>query len=129
MRKWLLGLAGLLLALAAAIAGSGAGVASPVATFADEDAPAFLSAPAGMLVLEEGCLYIRADEGRRLLVFHEEEVAWNSDSRELTYRGGTYRLGDHVELVGGTMNIRELKGLRLPRGCVPEDPVVVAPSR
>ncbi|MFN3602845.1 MAG: hypothetical protein ACK4UY_15795 [Dietzia sp.] len=58
MKKWPFGLAVLLLALGAAVAGSGAGIASPVATYTDDDAPAFMAAPAGTLVLEQGCLYV-----------------------------------------------------------------------
>ncbi|MDP9822840.1 hypothetical protein [Nocardioides massiliensis] len=129
MKKWLFGgTVMLLLAFGAGIAISHAGSGNPVATYAG-DVPTFLAGASGTLVLEDGCLYLRGQGTRRLPIFHDEEVAWNRDSQELTYLGEKYRLGDYIDLMGGVMDLREVGGLRLPRGCAPENPFAVAPSR
>jgi hypothetical protein len=83
-----------------------------VATYAD-GAPAFMAALDGVLSADRGCLVVGREQGHRgLVVFRAEDVDWDGDT--LTYDGRRYRLGDRIDLMGGFMTLRRLKGLHLP---------------
>lgn len=83
-----------------------------VATYA-AGGPAFMAGLEGALLVDRGCLVVGGEQGHRgLVVFRAEDVDWDGDT--LTYMGQLYRLGDRIDLMGGFMTLRRLKGLHLP---------------
>jgi hypothetical protein len=97
----------------------------PIATYGSS-ALAFLASVTGDVVVEDGCLLLRA-EGRSVLpIFPGAEVDWR-DGR-LVYMSREYVPGDSLELQGGFVSGKGLADLSVPQGC-PTDVVtfVVAP--
>jgi hypothetical protein len=83
-----------------------------VATYAS-GAPAFMAGLERALLADRGCLVVGREQGHcGLVVFRAKDVDWDGDT--LTYRGQRYRLGDRIDLMGGYMTLRRLKGLHLP---------------
>jgi hypothetical protein len=113
----------------AIMAGGARGDASdtppPVATYGSS-ALAFLASVTGDVVVEDGCLLLRA-EGRSVLpIFPSAEVDWR-DGR-LVCMSREYAPGDSLELQGGFVPGEGCAELSVPQGC-PTDVVtfVVAP--
>lgn len=67
----------------------------------------------GALLADRGCLVVGREQGHRgLVVFRTQDIDWDGDT--LTYDGRRYRLGDRIDLMGGSMKLERLKRLHLP---------------
>lgn len=98
-----------------------------VATYVS-GAPAFMAALRGVLAAHRGCLVVGDASGHsELVVFRAQDIRWDGDT--LMYEGRRHRLGDHIDLAGGFMDLRRVKGLSLPeRWADTIEAFVVAPS-
>lgn len=67
----------------------------------------------GVLVREDGCLYVGSGPHRLLPVFPRGRVRW--DGVVLTFNGREYRLGDEIFLGGGF--VRPGPDVTVPPGC------------
>lgn len=80
------------------------------------------------LVAHRGCLVVGDGSGHmELVVFRAQDIEW--DGETLTYERHRYRLGDRINLGGGLIALRRLKGLSLPEAWADTvETFVVAPS-
>lgn len=61
----------------------------------------------GQLALEDGCLYVIDERGkRRLPIFRSPGTEWDGSQHALSFEGQWFGIGDRVALPGGEINAR-----------------------